>query len=320
MENLVKVSVIVPVYKTEAYLRKCIDSLLAQTLKEFEVILVDDGSPDKCGAICDEYANSDSRIKVVHKINEGVSMARQTGVERAVGQYIIHVDSDDWVERDMLESLFIRAKETNADMVICDYYINYDHKQIYKCQKPSSMDNETIIKELITVFGGSCCNKLVKKSSIENNNVRFSKGKKLGEDLLNNIDLLVHGIKVAYLNKAYYHYNKRTNGKSLTMTCTTEDIVSLMEALKSRLSESLYYQCYPSLCYMLCNLALFNYSYSPKEYRKKFGNYVSYAFRDNLHSFTRRIIMLVAQYFPVQPFFKLLRKIVVPLKHKIRGY
>ena len=97
-----KVSIIVPVYKVEKYLRKCIDSIINQTLKDIEIILVDDGSPDNCGKICDEYAAKDTRIKVIHKENGGLSSARNAGMEVAEGEYIGFVDSDDWIESDLI--------------------------------------------------------------------------------------------------------------------------------------------------------------------------------------------------------------------------
>ena len=99
------VSIIVPVYKVEKYVRQCVDSLLAQTYRNIEVILVDDGSPDNCGAICDEYAAKDCRVKVIHQQNGGVSVARQTGIDHATGEYSIHADPDDWVELTRLRNL-----------------------------------------------------------------------------------------------------------------------------------------------------------------------------------------------------------------------
>ena len=94
---MILVSVIVPIYKAELWLHRCLDSLLAQTLENFEIILVDDGSPDRCGIICDEYAKRDSRIHVIHQQNAGVSVARQIGVDTSVGEYVIHADPDDWM-------------------------------------------------------------------------------------------------------------------------------------------------------------------------------------------------------------------------------
>ena len=117
-----KVSVIVPVYKAEKYLQRCVDSLLAQTFTDFELLLIDDGSPDRSGEICDEYAAADSRVRVFHKVNGGVSSARQCGMDNATGEYTIHADPDDWVEPIMLKELYVKAKEENADMVFCNYY------------------------------------------------------------------------------------------------------------------------------------------------------------------------------------------------------
>ena len=125
------VSIIVPVYKAEKYIHQCIDSLLAQTYSNIEVILVDDGSPDNCGKICDEYAAKDCRVKVIHQQNGGVSVARQTGIDHATGEYSIHADPDDWVELNMIEELVAKAVADNADMVICDYISEGLYGQTY---------------------------------------------------------------------------------------------------------------------------------------------------------------------------------------------
>ena len=114
------ISIIVAVYKVEACLSRCIDSLLAQTFTDFELLLIDDGSPDSSGMICDVYAERDSRVRAFHKENGGVSSAREYGLCQARGEYIIHADPDDWVEPTMLEVLYNKAQEEAADMVICD--------------------------------------------------------------------------------------------------------------------------------------------------------------------------------------------------------
>lgn len=123
MENLI--SVIVPVYNVENYVSKCIDSILRQTYKNLEIILVDDGSTDRSGAICDEYALKDNRIRVIHKENEGLSGARNTGLALARGRYIGFADSDDWLAEDMYGSLFRALTETNADIAVCGHYLAY---------------------------------------------------------------------------------------------------------------------------------------------------------------------------------------------------
>ena len=121
----IKVTIAVPVYNVESYIKRCLDSLLIQTLKEIEIILVDDGSTDDSGQICDTYSEKDNRIKVLHKKNGGLASARQAALENAHGEYFICCDSDDWVEPTMYEEMYAKAKETDADMVICDFAFNY---------------------------------------------------------------------------------------------------------------------------------------------------------------------------------------------------
>lgn len=114
------ISVIVPIYKVEKYLNTCVDSIIAQTYKNLEIILVDDGSPDNCGRICDEYALKDSRIKVIHQQNGGLSAARNAGLDVATGEYIGFVDSDDYIAPDMYEKLYNALKNNNCDLSICN--------------------------------------------------------------------------------------------------------------------------------------------------------------------------------------------------------
>lgn len=122
MEQNLKISVIVPVYKVEQYLNRCVDSILAQTYKTLEIILVDDGSPDKCGAVCDEYAARDGRIRVIHKPNGGLSSARNAGIDIATGDYIAFVDSDDWIEPDTYEHLLAAALRHDVKLVCAGRY------------------------------------------------------------------------------------------------------------------------------------------------------------------------------------------------------
>ena len=127
-ENEVKkISVIVPIYNVEKYLEKCINSITNQTYENLEIILVDDGSPDRCGEMCDEYSKRDKRIKVIHKENGGLSDARNAGIEAATGDYIAFVDSDDYIREDMYEKLYKALKNNNADMSICNFkYVSDD--------------------------------------------------------------------------------------------------------------------------------------------------------------------------------------------------
>ena len=122
------ISVIVPVYNVENYLRECLDSIVAQTYRNIEVILVDDGSKDSSGKICDEYADKDNRIKVIHKENGGVSAARNTGLDIAKGEWISYVDSDDYIESTMIETLICLAKKNDVELAMCSF------KDISECE------------------------------------------------------------------------------------------------------------------------------------------------------------------------------------------
>lgn len=184
---MVELSVIVPVYKVETYLPKCIDSILAQTFRNFELILVDDGSPDNCGRICEEYAAQDSRIKVIHQANAGVSAARNAGLETAEGAYIGFVDADDWIEPEMYDTMLNTAKETGADVVVCGIrYSDVDAVHLTpSLQDRGAYDRENLLKELFGMpnrLGGGACNKLFARKALQA--VRFRRGVAIAEDWL----------------------------------------------------------------------------------------------------------------------------------------
>ena len=202
-----KVSVIVPVYNAEKYLRRALDSLRMQTMQDFEIILINDGSSDLSSVICNEYVDIDCRFSVIHKQNAGVSAARQDGLERAKGEYVIHVDSDDWVEPNMLEELYKKAKQDDADIVICDYFNNIGTKQTICRQCPSSLEPKQILQELFQQLHGSCWNKLARRACYKQYGIQFPCGINYCEDLFTWVQFLSHEeVKVAYLNKAFYHY------------------------------------------------------------------------------------------------------------------
>ncbi len=225
------VSIIVPVYKVEKYIRQCVDSLLAQTYRNIEVILVDDGSPDNCGAICDEYAAKDSRVKVIHQQNGGVSVARQTGIDHATGEYSIHADPDDWVELNMIEELVAKAVANNADMVICDFYRESKSDRIHVCQNPGNdLSASAVLRKILSQqLHGSCWNKLVNRSRIEG--IGFTpEDLCILEDELYNIRILARKIKVSYLPKALYHY-RIDNENSLCNTISDKSFKLKVKAV-----------------------------------------------------------------------------------------
>lgn len=237
------ISIIMPVYKAEAYLRRSICSLLAQTFGDFELLLIDDGSPDRSGEICDEFARKDPRVRVVHQANGGVAAARQCGLDHARGEYVIHADPDDWAEPDMLEELYGKAKRDNADIVICDYYINKGNKQYYKSQQPKEADAAIVLWQILfQQLHGSCWNKLVSRDCYRENSIKFPKNADCWEDLYINCCILMHAPRVSYLNKAFYHYDTSSNTNSLVRNYSPRSLQSQMyviQLLEQQLNEKI---------------------------------------------------------------------------------
>lgn len=223
------ISIIVPVYKAEKYIHRCVDSLLAQTFTDFELILIDDGSPDGSGRLCDGYALKDPRVKVIHKANGGVASARQCGLENATGVYTIHADPDDWVEPTMLQELYDKAIAESADMVICDYFLCKRKKTLYICQKPRSLQPEDLFREYLgQKLHGSLCNKLIKRELYTKYNISFHPEIVRWEDLYVVCLILMHPVKVAYLNKSFYYYDQTINANSIVRGKSNRGLLSQM--------------------------------------------------------------------------------------------
>ena len=208
---MVNVSIIVPVYKVEPFLNDCINSLVNQTYKNLEIILIDDGSPDNCPKICDEWAKKDSRIKVVHKENGGQSTARNLGIDIAQGEYIGFVDSDDYIEETMYETLFDCLKKNNKKMSCCLTYFLYEDGSVVSA---SGADNSTIdldINEALAYtfekrVGNAVWCKLFEKSLWQN--LRFPVGESV-EDYPIMIPTLCDAGGMVLVNKPLYYYRKR---------------------------------------------------------------------------------------------------------------
>ena len=211
-----QISVIVPVYKVEKYLHECVDSILAQTFRDFELILVDDGSPDNCGAICDEYAAKDSRIRVIHQENQGLSGARNSGIDIARGEYITFVDSDDRIDRRYLEILIAAVKD-GADVTVCRHreFSDEDHLTQWEGECPfHCFDPEAA---LIKLYEGSAqvpvnaWGKLFRRKLIGDS--RFPVGR-LHEDQAFTPCILYRAEKIVSCDAVLYHY--RVNPQSIT--------------------------------------------------------------------------------------------------------
>ena len=205
-----KISIIVPVYKVENYLDKCVESILNQTEKGFELILVDDGSPDNCPKICDKYLLKDSRVKVVHKENGGLSDARNAGIKEAIGEWLSFIDSDDFIAPDMIENLLSNAENENADIAICDAVLFKDgeNPSFTDSTEKKVMDSIGAQGKMINerLFSVNTWNKIYKKSLFDD--IVFPKGR-LYEDLATTYKLLDKSKKVVYINGKKYAYLQR---------------------------------------------------------------------------------------------------------------
>ena len=222
MANFPKISVIVPVYNTEMYLRRCIDSVLTQSYKDFELLLIDDGSKDSSGAICDEYAARDSRVKVFHKENGGVSSARNAGLAIASGDWIMHLDGDDWIEPDMLERLIRKGEDTGADIVMGDFLFAYSDRDIlyslpdWDNNKTASL-NRYITSVWTCVWGG-----IHKRSLYEEYQMICPQGVTYCEDFHLMARLCYHAKKVVNIHQPFYHYRQQEGSVMHNLNKRTE--------------------------------------------------------------------------------------------------
>ena len=224
------ISVIVPVYKVEPYLRQCVDSILNQTYRDIEVLLIDDGSPDKCGEICDEYAEKDDRIRVFHTENRGLSAARNLGLREATGDYIGFVDSDDWIEPDMYEVLLTRLEETGADISVCGF--SYEYLNSSECSQciEAVYDSEGAVKDLIC---GDLRNQVMNKlwSRKMAMLLRFPDGR-VYEDIFSVYKVLMQANKVATVRQPLYRYRQRKG--SIARTYPMKNLIDYWDATLER--------------------------------------------------------------------------------------
>ena len=204
------ISIIIPVYKVEKYLEKCIKSVLSQTYKNLQIILVDDGSPDNCGNICDDYARVDNRIEVIHKANGGLSDARNVGLKAARGEYIGFVDSDDYVSNEMFENLYNTLISNDVDVSICNFYIVIDNKNIIKnADNGVKIYNKLeILKEILLdkKIQSYAWNKLYKRELFKD--IEYPVGKKY-EDIGTTFYILEKCSKIAVSGSPEYYYITR---------------------------------------------------------------------------------------------------------------
>lgn len=248
----VKVSIIVPIYNVEKYLDRCMTSLLGQTLQDIEIIMVDDESPDCCPKICDSYASKDNRVKVIHKKNGGLGYARNSGLDVAEGEFVAFIDSDDFVELDMMERLYKELSENHLDAI----YTEFNTEDYPGIESPdyghhifnSKRDIEKLRLDIVgsepsfkscSKFQSSACKGLYSLDIIKKHGVKFySEREYISEDMLFNLDFLKYANKVETVTWRFYHYC--LNGASLSHTYRKDrwnKQLSLLKHLASRANE-----------------------------------------------------------------------------------
>lgn len=218
-----KISVITPVYKVEKYLRKCVDSILSQTFSDFELFIVDDGSPDSCGVIADEYADKDKRVRVIHKKNGGAPSARNAGIALAKGDFLYFPDSDDWLEPTYLQELYDLAMKTNAQLVVSGYTMEYyenNTNQSYSVSVPEQnySNQDMVRKNLHNYFDNMMMavpwNKLYRADYIKNKSILFPNLK--WDDLHFNMEVIMDIESVAISSSSGYHFFRSRQGSETT--------------------------------------------------------------------------------------------------------
>lgn len=320
------ISIIVPVYNVEQYLEKCVDSIVNQTYKNLEIILVDDGATDSSGKLCDELAKIDNRIKVYHKENGGLSDARNYGVERATGDYIGFVDSDDYIDAEMYEKLYEAIKKENVDVVECNLKIIYpDRVELFTEQKYYNVyTKQEYLEEYLKIekIFGSACVRLIKSDIAKK--LKFPVGK-LYEDTYYAYDLIEKVDRYVIMNNPYYNYLMREN--SITNTKFNPRIFDLIEIVEKFRKTT--YENYPGLkeaadCrkmyayFSVLNSILLEENYRDNEYYSEIlsyfkRNYIS-LLKNKYINRNRKLSVIL-----IKLNIDLYRKVLMKYKKKIAG-
>lgn len=249
-----RISVIVPVYNVEKYLSHCIDSIITQTFTDFELLLVDDGSTDGSGKICDYYAGKDERVKVFHNENKGVSAARNQGLKEAAGDWICFVDSDDWVENDYLQCLLYDGSLIGECIVCQSFYV--ENESCPEKRYKSRLYPDTILREpfdehqmmahILNDFSVNIFSKLFKKRVLNDNKIYFNEKTSVFEDAIFLHEYLLHIKEIHLRSSVSYHYMQRNNVQSLTrrrhsceeLVATADELLKINELLIKKFSIS----------------------------------------------------------------------------------
>ncbi len=305
-----KISIVVPVYNVESYLKKCLDSIINQTYKNLEIILVDDGSTDNSVDICDEYAKRDNRIKVIHKKNGGLSDARNTGIEIATGNYIGFVDSDDWIDENMYKLLYNNLIKEHADISCCNRYFVYINS-IKKYGNANNyyrvMNSERAIELMCTMgyMGMSAYTKLYKKEVFKD--IRYPKGK-VNEDIYTTYKLVDKASRIVYDSTPMYYYRQRkgsiTNSKKVNITAmkASKELLEFVNEKYPGIREAAIRN------YIFCSIGVYDNILNSKnkdmlelktEIRAEIKKYYFILEKDKTISKSRKVQLFLIRYFRV---------------------
>ena len=279
-----KVSVIVAVYNAEKTLRRCLDSLLAQSLEAFEAIVVDDGSTDASSTICAEYSQRDSRFKVFHKKNEGVSATRQFGLNKASGEYVIHLDADDFIGPHSYEKAYNKAIEDHADIVFFDILRIESENTFTILNCPvKSWSHEVVLDAMIYKAFGSLCNRLVKRGLFAKYGIAFPEKMQYLEDKLMMIRLLARSfnardyLTISYVPKTYLFYDTTANDSSLTKVSSVHKFEFRMNywiAIGEEIDLKVFGKTYYTLLSEYAFNVLWNHNLTDFEFKERLGPYI----------------------------------------------
>ena len=306
------VSIIIPIYKVEPYLRRCLDSIVNQTYTNLEIILVDDGSPDGCPQICDEYAAKDKRIVVIHKENSGLSDARNAGLDICKGEYISFVDSDDIIDLNTIKSMLDLNQGSAIIIANIEIFTGSDEAYISKkthcnstsCKTISSDDLLSILCKEGPVYLRSVCGKLIKKELFQN--IRFPKGK-LYEDMYVNYLLYYKAHQASYISSSLYYYRGKRPGSIMNNTKHSTFALEAIEMryafLKKNGKQAIAKYSLQSICWDY----LFLYSQNIPGSKKKFLYYAKEFFFNSPTISTHYFYLKIFSYFPF--IYYLLKKI-----------
>ncbi len=281
-----KISVVVPIYNAETFLEKCLTSIVNQTYKDLEIILINDGSTDSSLAICEKYTKSDQRIKLINQENKGVSTARNRGIEESTGKYIIFIDADDYIELNMFEVLATEMFEYDVDMTMCGYKkvdiagnILFESKALVE----KYFDEEVFRQYLFEgdYYREILCNKLFKTDIIKKNNIRFREDIHINETIIFILDFVIYSRKFIYENKLLYNYvyhknsalNSKFNLKKLSVLSSYVRLLEydLSESIKNKIKYKYLYEGY-AFAYKLKKIKVDNSDLKQnlKEFKEKY--------------------------------------------------